>query len=208
MSEPTDIKGRDRSPKAPRKPFPQRYTDEPDVAGSSSSATPLLDNYEDDPRADDDEELPGYVEHLDGDYGDVARVVNGAGAAGPGAAGPGFPGAGAGAGGAGGDIGGGDGPDAPPDFEDYRPVVKKIKTRLGMGDTLVVSHDKHLNTDGEALYRWVKSIALVFSFSFFFFFALSYEDDAVRQVYMLCVCVYSFYDWLLNSPGNEPFCFD
>lgn len=168
MSEPTDIKGRGRSQKAPRKPFPQRYTDEPDIAGSSSSAIPLLENYEDDPRAaDDDEELPGYDEALGGDYGDVAWAVNGAGA-GPGGAsvGGGGAGVGVGVGGAGGDIGGdigggGDGPHAPPDFEDYRPEVKKIKTKLGMGDTLLVSHDKHLNTDGEALYRWVKSIALV-----------------------------------------------
>lgn len=45
--------------------------------------------------------------------------------------------------------------DAPPSFERYQPVVKKIRTKLGMGDILTVSHDEHLNTDGEALYRYV-----------------------------------------------------
>lgn len=43
---------------------------------------------------------------------------------------------------------------APPPFTAYVPVVKKIKSVFGMGDTLTVSHDPHLNNDGEALYRY------------------------------------------------------
>ncbi|KAI5852780.1 hypothetical protein DFP73DRAFT_15928 [Morchella snyderi] len=145
-----------RTPKAPRRPRPaQRYTDElgpgpgTAIAGSSSSpsAIPLLAPYAGD---DDDEELPGYVSDPGADYGGTAvaaaTAVNRGAAVGAGGGG----GAGAGAG-----AGGGDDIDAPPGFEEYRPVVKKIKTRLGMGDTLLVSHDKHLNTDGEALYRWL-----------------------------------------------------
>lgn len=88
--------------------IPERYTDEP--AGSSSSAIPLLNSYDEDTR-DPDEVLPGYNdEENDGD--------------------------------------------APPPFTTYIPVVKKIKTGFGMGDTLTVSHDPHLNNDGEALYRY------------------------------------------------------
>lgn len=44
--------------------------------------------------------------------------------------------------------------DAPPPFTTYIPVVKKLKTGFGMSDTLTVSHDPHLNNDGEALYRY------------------------------------------------------
>lgn len=44
--------------------------------------------------------------------------------------------------------------DRPPEFEVYRPEVRRITTCLGLGDTLTVSDDVHLNSDGEALYRY------------------------------------------------------
>lgn len=47
------------------------------------------------------------------------------------------------------------GGEEPPPFTVYRPVVTKIKTRFGMSNTTVISHDTHLNSDGEALYRYV-----------------------------------------------------
>lgn len=99
--------------------IPDRYTDEPTVAGSSSSAIPLLNHsdYDEDAR-DPDEELPS--------YSDNANETEDEGSDG----------------------------DDPPPFTPYKPVVKKITTKLGMGDTLTVSHDPHLNTDGEALYRY------------------------------------------------------
>lgn len=102
--------------------IPDRYRDEPEVAGSSSSAIPLLSHsdYDEDAR-DPDEELPGYSDNID-DRAEGNNENNGE--------------------------------DDPPPFAPYKPVVKKIKTKLGMGDTLTVSHDPHLNTDGEALYRY------------------------------------------------------
>ncbi|CAZ83381.1 unnamed protein product [Tuber melanosporum] len=44
--------------------------------------------------------------------------------------------------------------DAPPEFEVYVPKMKRIKS-VRTGETLIISHDEHLNTDGEALYRWL-----------------------------------------------------
>ncbi|KAL7269176.1 hypothetical protein RUND412_008171 [Rhizina undulata] len=44
--------------------------------------------------------------------------------------------------------------DLPPPFRVYKPQMKKVKKING--DIAIVSHDIHLNTDGEALYRWLK----------------------------------------------------
>ncbi|KAG0636460.1 hypothetical protein HOY80DRAFT_1011276 [Tuber brumale] len=44
--------------------------------------------------------------------------------------------------------------DAPPKFEVYVPKVKPVNT-VRPGKSLTISHDEHLNTDGEALYRWL-----------------------------------------------------
>lgn len=101
--------------------IPERYTDEPaDVAGSSSSAIPLLahpDDYDQDTH-DPDEELPGYNDYEGSDN------------------------------------------DSPPGFTTYRPVVQKIKT---INDILTVSLDPHLNSDGEALYRYILPCGAFFS---------------------------------------------
>lgn len=99
--------------------IPERYTDEPaGVAGSSSSAIPLLAHDDEDTR-DPNEELPGYRDEEE--------------------------------------EGGGE---EPPPFTVYRPVATKIKTGFGVSDTTTVSHDPHLNSDGEALYRHVYFLSL------------------------------------------------
>lgn len=46
--------------------------------------------------------------------------------------------------------------DAPPEFEVYLPKVKRIRKIGKISDDVQVltgSHDKHINTDGEALHR-------------------------------------------------------
>lgn len=97
------------------KHIPPRYTDEPSVAGSSSSAIPLfthLNDADEEDMRDPNEVLPGYRDEESED-------------------------------------------NAPPPFTVYQPVVKKIKSVFGIGDTVTVSHDQHLNNDGEALYRYI-----------------------------------------------------
>lgn len=118
------------------KHLPPRYTDEPSVAGNPSSAIPLFNHLGGNMR-DPTEVLPGYRDeesdmdeeshrYEEGDRDEVGNRDEG-----------------------------GEGEDPPP-FTVYRPVVKKIKSGFGMGDTLTVSHDQHLNNDGEALYRYIK----------------------------------------------------
>lgn len=102
--------------------IPERYTDEPaGVAGSSSSAIPLLAHDDEDTR-DPNEELPGYRDEEEN-----------AG-------------------------------EEPPPFTVYRPVVTRIRSGFGVGNTATVSHDPHLNSDGEALYRYV----YIYIYRFFF----------------------------------------
>ncbi|CUS12962.1 unnamed protein product, partial [Tuber aestivum] len=101
------------------------------TGGSSSAATPppiqrKLDN--------PGEALPEYYDSIGGSTKPVRGVMRGeTGAEGEAGAG------------------------APPEFEVYVPKtkVKHANTILAPeGDVLTVSHDEHLNTDGEALYRW------------------------------------------------------
>jgi len=112
------------------------YSDFGEVGSSPSSAViPLLIQDEPD---DSWEVLPGY----DDSVGGPAQPAGGQNGGARGVRG----------GGAGGeaDI------DAPPGFEVYVPKMKRIlKSGKISGDVEVLtgSHDKHLNTDGEALHR-------------------------------------------------------
>ncbi|RPB00519.1 hypothetical protein L873DRAFT_1804929 [Choiromyces venosus 120613-1] len=109
--------------------------EEEEAGGSSSSAAiPLLIQDEPDHSG---EVLPGYYDAVDG----PAQVVEGQNGGVRGARR--------------GETEGEADSDAPPEFAVYVPKVKRIKTKLGAGDILTVSHDEHLNTDGEALHRWL-----------------------------------------------------
>lgn len=118
------------------------YRDFEEVESSSSSAAISL-LIQDEPDHSG-EVLPGYDDSVDEPAQSVGGQNGGVGGAG-------------GVGGVGrGETEGEANIDAPPEFEVYLPKVKRIRKIGKISDDVQVltgSHDKHINTDGEALHR-------------------------------------------------------